>query len=71
METNTDPVFGVNVPVSCPDVPTEVLMPRSTWKDPEDYDRKAKDLARRFNKNFEKYADGVTEEVRAVAPKAD
>src|SRR5919202_291319 len=33
VETRPDPVFGVNVPVSCPDVPSEVLTPRNTWPD--------------------------------------
>jgi phosphoenolpyruvate carboxykinase (ATP) len=49
---------------------TEVLTPRNTWKDPVAYDQKAHDLARRFNENFKKYADGVSEAVRAVAPAA-
>ncbi|HEU4931163.1 MAG TPA: phosphoenolpyruvate carboxykinase [Pyrinomonadaceae bacterium] len=68
-ETTSDPIFGVNVPVSCPDVPSEVLQPRNTWEDKEAYDRQAKDLARRFNENFKKYEAGVSEAVRAVAPK--
>ena len=71
VETKADPIFGVGVPVSCPEVPVEVLSPRNTWKDPEAYDRKARELAERFNKNFKKYEDGVSAEVRAVAPKAD
>jgi phosphoenolpyruvate carboxykinase (ATP) len=70
VETRPDPVFGVHVPTSCPDVPSEVLSPRGTWKDPEAYDQKAQDLARRFNENFTKYEAGVSEEVRAAAPKA-
>jgi phosphoenolpyruvate carboxykinase (ATP) len=70
VETQPDPVFGVGVPVSCPEVPAEVLTPRNTWKDPEAYDRKARELAERFNKNFKKYEDGVSPQVRAVAPKA-
>jgi phosphoenolpyruvate carboxykinase (ATP) len=68
-ETTPDPIFGVNVPISCPDVPNEVLQPRNTWEDKEAYDRQAKDLARRFNENFKKYEAGVSEAVRAVAPK--
>ena len=71
IETRPDPVFGVGVPVSCPDVPAEILKPRSTWKDKAAYDQKARDLARRFNENFKKYAEGVSEAVRAVAPVAD
>lgn len=69
IETTPDPTFGVNVPVSCPDVPTEVLQPRNTWSDKAAYDRQAADLARRFNQNFTKYEAGVSDEVRAVAPK--
>jgi phosphoenolpyruvate carboxykinase (ATP) len=71
VETRPDPIFGVGVPVSCPDVPSEVLTPRNTWTDKDAYDQKARDLARRFNENFKKYADGVSEQVRAVAPKAE
>jgi phosphoenolpyruvate carboxykinase (ATP) len=71
VETQPDPVFGLNIPVSCPDVPPEVLIPRNTWKDKDAYDEKARDLARRFNENFKKYADGVSEGVRAVAPATD
>jgi phosphoenolpyruvate carboxykinase (ATP) len=71
VETRPDPVFGVGVPVSCPDVPEEVLSPRNTWADKEAYDAKARDLARRFNENFKKYEAGVSPEVRAVAPKAE
>ena len=70
VETRPDPIFGVNVPVSCPNVPSEVLQPRNTWTDKEAYDRQARDLARRFNENFKKYESGVSEAVRSVAPKA-
>jgi len=70
VQTTSDPIFGVNVPVSCPDVPSEVLQPRNTWEDKAAYDRQAADLARRFNENFKKYEAGVSDEVRAAAPKA-
>ena len=62
------PVFGMKIPTSCPGVPTELLNPRNTWEDKEDYDQKAKELALRFVKNFEKYADGVNEETLNSAP---
>jgi len=70
VDARPDPIFGLNVPVSCPDVPQEVLQPRNTWSDKEAYDRQARDLARRFNENFKKYESGVSEAVRSVAPKA-
>jgi len=69
IETRPDPIFGVHVPVSCPDVPSEVLQPRNTWKDPRDYDEKARHLARLFKENFEQYASGVSDEVKASGPK--
>jgi phosphoenolpyruvate carboxykinase (ATP) len=70
VETKPDPIFGVNVPVSCPEVPKEVLQPRNTWTDKDAYDRQANDLARRFNENFKKYESGVSDEVKAAAPKS-
>ncbi len=43
-----DPIFGVLVPQSCPDVPTQLLTPRLAWKDAEAYQLKAKQLAEMF-----------------------
>ncbi|HLM56705.1 MAG TPA: phosphoenolpyruvate carboxykinase (ATP), partial [Pyrinomonadaceae bacterium] len=71
IETRPDPFFGVHVPTSCPDVPQEVLNPRGTWRDPAAYDAKARELARRFNDNFKGYEAGVSQEVRAAAPRGD
>jgi phosphoenolpyruvate carboxykinase (ATP) len=62
------PVFGVAMPVTCPNVPAEILNPRNTWADKAAYDEKAAFLANLFIKNFEKYASGVTEEILAAAP---
>lgn len=64
--TEADPLFGLRVPVSCPDVPSEVLQPRNTWRDKQAYDEKAQHLAGLFRKNFEQFADGVSEEVKAA-----
>jgi phosphoenolpyruvate carboxykinase (ATP) len=63
------PVFGMMVPKECEGVPSEVLNPRNTWTDKESYDEKAKELAMQFIKNFEKYANGVSKEILAAAPK--
>ncbi len=62
------PVFGMMMPLSCPEVPSEILNPRNTWADKNDYDVKAKDLAKQFRKNFEKYEAGVNDEIKAAAP---
>jgi phosphoenolpyruvate carboxykinase (ATP) len=69
--TRTDPNFGVEVPLDCPDVPARFLDPRSTWGDTEAYDRQAKRLAAMFAANFSAYADGVDDQIRAAGPNAD
>ena len=53
-----DPVFGVSVPTSVPDVPPEILVPRRTWADPAAYDAQARKLAQMFRENFEQYRSG-------------
>lgn len=50
-----DPVFQLSVPYECPNIPREVLQPRQTWDDPDEYDRKASELAARFEANYRKY----------------
>ena len=68
VEFETDPIFGLQVPKSCPGVPSEILMPRNTWKDKTDYDKKAKELARMFKENFKQYEEFVLPEVIKVGP---
>ena len=63
-----DPIFGVQVPSECPEVPTEVLKPRNLWKDTARYDAKARELAQRFASNFEQFSDAPAE-VRGVGPR--
>jgi phosphoenolpyruvate carboxykinase (ATP) len=66
----TDPVFGLAMPTTCENVPTEVLNPRNTWQDKAAYDATAKKLAKMFNENFAKFTDHpAAEEVLKVAPK--
>jgi phosphoenolpyruvate carboxykinase (ATP) len=55
VEYRTDPVFGFEVPVEVPGVDPKLLEPRSTWQDPEAYDRKASELAGMFRENFAKF----------------
>jgi phosphoenolpyruvate carboxykinase (ATP) len=65
-----DPVFGFEMPSSCPNVPADILNPRNTWDNKTAYDERANALAQEFVKNFEKYAAGVSEEILKAAPKA-
>lgn len=69
VECVEDPVFGVAVPVSCPGVPSEVLTPRSTWKDPAAYDRMAEKLANLFAENFRQYADQASDAIKQAGPR--
>ena len=66
MPLREDPVFGLRIPESCPDVPFEILDPRSTWKDPAAYDAAARKLAGMFHENFAQYAGQVESQVRAA-----
>ena len=63
------PVFGIDIPVSCPDVPDEILNPRITWADKNAYDVTAMNLAKQFIHNFAKYSDAVPAEIQFAAPK--
>jgi phosphoenolpyruvate carboxykinase (ATP) len=63
-----DPIFGIQIPHTCPGVPNEVLTPRETWKVSSEYDAKALHLASLFRANFQNYASQVPESVRQAGP---
>jgi phosphoenolpyruvate carboxykinase (ATP) len=63
-----DPVFGLQLPAAVPNVPTEVLDPRQTWKDGTAYDAQAKKLAGMFVDNFKKFGQ-VDAAITAAGPK--
>ena len=65
-----DRVFNLDIPTSCPDVPDDVLQPRTTWASGADYDAQAVKLARMFSENFKGFASGVSAEVLAAGPNA-
>jgi phosphoenolpyruvate carboxykinase (ATP) len=68
VEYRTDPVFGFEVPVEVPGVDARLLDPRSTWRDPEAYDARARELAAMFRDNFAKFADSAGEAVAQAGP---
>ena len=70
VEYRTDEVFGFEVPVSVPGVERSLLDPRSTWRDPDAYDAKARELAQMFRENFKKFED-VEPEVAEAARWSD
>jgi phosphoenolpyruvate carboxykinase (ATP) len=64
--TKPHPAFGMAVPESCPEVPSEVLDPRNTWADKGAYDQTARDLSGRFEANFKQFEPYVGAEVVAA-----
>ena len=69
--TEEDPLFGLEVPTSCPDVPDEMLIPRKAWDNEAEFQQTAKKLAGLFQENFAKYAADATEEIRSAGPRAE
>ena len=70
VEYKHDATFNLDIPQSCPNVPTEIMNPRDTWADKAAYDAMAKKLAAMFQKNFaEKYPNMPANVVNA-GPKA-
>ena len=62
-------IFGVEIPISCPGVPNELLNPRDTWTNKDAYDKKANYLAEAFLKNFDKYRSFANREILSAVPK--
>ena len=53
--TKKIPIFNLEVPTELEGVDPKILDPRDTYADPSEWEKKAKDLAGRFIKNFKKY----------------
>jgi phosphoenolpyruvate carboxykinase (ATP) len=53
VEYETHSVFNLKIPKSCPEVPSDMLNPRNTWKDKAAYDANAGKLRDMFRKNYE------------------
>ena len=64
-----DRLFGFEVPLSCPDVPEEVLDPSTSWGNKDEYWKRYDALVARYLENFKLFADGCPPEVLAAGPK--
>ena len=62
------PIFGLNIPLEVPGVPSEILDPKHTWNNQDDYDIKAKTLAQSFIDNFKDFEEYASEEIMKGAP---
>src|SRR3954447_6578205 len=56
VQYDKDRLFNLDVPLTCPGVPADVLKPRNTWADKDAYDQQARKLARMFAENFNSFA---------------
>lgn len=70
VEYKHDSVFNLEIPVSCPDVPADILDPRETWADKAAYDEQAKKLAKMFSDNFSKKYPDMPKDIAEAGPKA-
>ncbi len=62
-------IFGIAMPQSCQNVPSEILNPKNTWDNPNLYDIKAVELAQKFKSNFAKFSEFANSEIMEGAPK--
>lgn len=68
VELQRNEIFNLQVPVSCPNVPAEVLDPRNTWQDKAAYDRQAQELAALCRLAFKQYESVVSDDVLQSGP---
>lgn len=61
-----DPVFGFEVPLKIDNIPDQLLNPRNTWENPDDYDRVAETLKAKFQANFKQFEEFVDSEVLEI-----
>jgi phosphoenolpyruvate carboxykinase (ATP) len=68
VECRKDPVFGFQVPKTCPGIPTDILDPSKSWPDKNAYKQKYRQLVGLFIENFKNFLDECPEEVLKAGP---
>lgn len=63
IEFTPDPYFGLNIPATVPDVPSDVLRPREMWYTPAEYDEQAQKLVSMFENNFKQFLNVANPEI--------
>jgi phosphoenolpyruvate carboxykinase (ATP) len=61
-------VFGVMLPNSCPNIPREILSPKSMWGSSEKYYKQCNTLSSKFIENFKQFENSANEEIMAGSP---
>ena len=69
VETVTDPAFGFEIPLTCPGVPSEILVPKNTWADKAGYDAIKAKLVGLFQNNFKQFEASVNPKIVQAGPK--
>jgi len=67
--TTNFPVFNLQIPTKCHNVPSEILVPRLAWKDTNAYDAQLKKLGSMFIKKFEEYKSQASKAILDAGPK--
>ena len=57
----SDSIFNLSIPRELEGVDSNVLDPRSSWENKEQYDKSARDLARKFIDNFSTYGSEISD----------
>jgi phosphoenolpyruvate carboxykinase (ATP) len=68
-ESKEEPVFGFKVPLSCGQVPANVLWAEDSWADKNSFNETREKLTKLFNDNFEKYKAGCSKEIISAGPR--
>ena len=61
VDTTYIPIFNLKIPTSLKGVNPDILNPRDTYQNKEEWDKKAKELAYKFINNFNKYDNNELE----------
>lgn len=64
-----DPIFGLQVPMQCPNVDSNMLNPENTWADKDAYRATALALAEKFVSNFRKFEAETSDAILSAAPR--
>lgn len=65
----THSIYGTQIPLTCSQVPSQILSPRETLKDDVAFYKQANELAQQFIENFKNFESSATEEILAGGPK--
>jgi phosphoenolpyruvate carboxykinase (ATP) len=61
--------FNLQIPTSCPDVPSEILVPENTWQDQAKFSAVKNKLINLFKDNFNQFKDQVDNKIIQAGPK--